>query len=68
METFGGVEVLVNNVGVFEPRLEGFAAITDEDWRRTFEINFMSAVRIRACLVAHEVNQIISPAITTAAR
>jgi NAD(P)-dependent dehydrogenase (short-subunit alcohol dehydrogenase family) len=46
METFGGVDVLVNNVGVFEPRLEGFAAITDEDWRRTFEINFMSAVRI----------------------
>jgi NAD(P)-dependent dehydrogenase (short-subunit alcohol dehydrogenase family) len=46
METFGGVDVLVNNVGVFEPRLEGFSAITDEDWRRTFEINFMSAVRI----------------------
>jgi NAD(P)-dependent dehydrogenase (short-subunit alcohol dehydrogenase family) len=46
VEEFGGVDVLVNNVGVFEPRLEGFAAITDEDWRRTFEINFMSAVRI----------------------
>jgi NAD(P)-dependent dehydrogenase (short-subunit alcohol dehydrogenase family) len=46
METFGGVDVLVDNFGVFEPRLEGFAAITDEDWRRTFEINFMSAVRI----------------------
>jgi NAD(P)-dependent dehydrogenase (short-subunit alcohol dehydrogenase family) len=45
VETFGGVDVLVNNVGAFEPRLEGFAAITDEDWRRTFEINFMSAVR-----------------------
>ncbi len=45
VEEFGGVDVLVNNVGVFEPRLEGFAAITDEDWRRTFDINFMSAVR-----------------------
>lgn len=37
--------MLVNNVGYFEPRLEGFAAITDEDWRRTFDVNFMSAVR-----------------------
>lgn len=46
VQEFGGVDVLVNNVGLFEPRLEGFAAITDEDWRRTFEINFMSAVRI----------------------
>ena len=46
VQEFGGVDVLVNNVGVFEPRTAGFAAITDEDWRRTFEINFMSAVRI----------------------
>lgn len=45
VEEFGGVDVLVNNVGVFEPRLAGFASITDEDWRRTFEITFMSAVR-----------------------
>ena len=45
VEEFGGVDVLVNNVGVFEPRLAGFASITDENWRRTFDINFMSAVR-----------------------
>lgn len=45
VEQFGEVDVLVNNVGMFEPRLAGFASITDEDWRRTFDINLMSAVR-----------------------
>src|SRR3954451_13140106 len=47
----GGIDVLVNNVGAFEARTGGFAEITDDDWRRTFEINLFSAVRaIRAAL------------------
>jgi putative oxidoreductase len=48
---FGGIDVLVNNVGAFEARTAGFAAISDDDWQRTFEINLLSAVRaIRAAL------------------
>lgn len=48
---FGGLDVLVNNVGAFDARLEGFAAISDAQWQRTFEVNFFSAVRtIRAAL------------------
>ena len=47
----GGIDVLVNNVGAFEARTAGFAAVSDADWRRTFEINLFSAVRaIRAAL------------------
>jgi NAD(P)-dependent dehydrogenase (short-subunit alcohol dehydrogenase family) len=38
------VDVLVNNVGIFEPR--PFAEITDADWFRFFEINVMSGVRL----------------------
>jgi len=38
------VDVLVNNVGIFEPKL--FAAIPDADWYRFFEINVMSGVRL----------------------
>ena len=38
------VDVLVNNVGIFEPK--PFAEIPDEDWYRLFEINVMSGVRL----------------------
>jgi NAD(P)-dependent dehydrogenase (short-subunit alcohol dehydrogenase family) len=37
------VDVLVNNVGIFEPK--PFAEIPDSDWYRLFEINVMSGVR-----------------------
>ena len=39
-----GVDVLVNNVGIFEPK--PFAEIPDADWYRFFEINVMSGVRL----------------------
>jgi NAD(P)-dependent dehydrogenase (short-subunit alcohol dehydrogenase family) len=37
------VDVLVNNLGIFEPK--AFADITDEDWIRFFEVNVLSGVR-----------------------
>ena len=40
----GDVDILVNNVGVFEVK-DAFA-IPDEDWRRMFEINVVSGVRL----------------------
>jgi NAD(P)-dependent dehydrogenase (short-subunit alcohol dehydrogenase family) len=38
------VDVLVNNVGIFEPR--PFADISDDEWLRFFEVNVMSGVRL----------------------
>jgi NAD(P)-dependent dehydrogenase (short-subunit alcohol dehydrogenase family) len=38
------VDVLVNNVGIFEPK--DFGEITDADWLRFFETNVMSGVRL----------------------
>jgi NAD(P)-dependent dehydrogenase (short-subunit alcohol dehydrogenase family) len=38
------VDVLVNNLGIFEPK--PFEAITDADWMRFFEVNVMSGVRL----------------------
>jgi NAD(P)-dependent dehydrogenase (short-subunit alcohol dehydrogenase family) len=38
------VDVLVNNVGIFEPK--PFAEIPDADWHRLFEINVMSGMRL----------------------
>jgi NAD(P)-dependent dehydrogenase (short-subunit alcohol dehydrogenase family) len=41
----GPVDVLVNNVGAVTPRLEGFTAVTDEDWLRSLTLTFLAAVR-----------------------
>ena len=41
----GGIDILVNNVGAVRPRLEGFLALTDDDWDWTLTINFLAAVR-----------------------
>jgi NAD(P)-dependent dehydrogenase (short-subunit alcohol dehydrogenase family) len=38
------VDVLVNNVGIFEPK--PFAEISDADWYHFFEVNVMSGVRL----------------------
>jgi NAD(P)-dependent dehydrogenase (short-subunit alcohol dehydrogenase family) len=41
---FPAVEILINNLGVFEPK--PFEDIPDEDWRRFFEVNVLSGVRL----------------------
>lgn len=38
------LDVLVNNVGIFEPR--PFEEIADEEWQKMIEVNFMSGVRL----------------------
>jgi NAD(P)-dependent dehydrogenase (short-subunit alcohol dehydrogenase family) len=38
------VDILVNNLGIFEPK--PFVEIADEDWLRFFEVNVLSGVRL----------------------
>ena len=38
------VDILVNNLGIFNP--QPFEAITDDEWRRFFEVNVLSGVRL----------------------
>jgi len=38
------IEILVNNLGIFEPK--PFDQISDDDWRRFFEVNVLSGVRL----------------------
>lgn len=42
--SFPDVEILVNNLGIFEPK--PFEEIPDADWLRFFEVNFMSGMRL----------------------
>jgi len=44
------VEILVNNLGIFEPK--PFDEIPDEDWRRFFEVNVLSGVRLSRAYVS----------------
>ena len=41
---YPGVEILVNNLGIFEPK--DFEEIPDDDWRRFFDVNVLSGVRL----------------------
>jgi NAD(P)-dependent dehydrogenase (short-subunit alcohol dehydrogenase family) len=38
------VEILVNNIGIFEP--QAFEEIPDEEWVRYFEVNVLSGIRL----------------------
>ena len=44
VETAPEIDVLVNNVGIFEAK--PFGEITDADWLRFFEVNVLSGVRL----------------------
>jgi NAD(P)-dependent dehydrogenase (short-subunit alcohol dehydrogenase family) len=41
---FSDVDILVNNLGIFEVR--PFEQISDDDWLRCFEVNVLSGVRL----------------------
>jgi NAD(P)-dependent dehydrogenase (short-subunit alcohol dehydrogenase family) len=41
---FPQVDILVNNLGIFEPK--AFLDIPDEDWQRFFNVNVLSGVRL----------------------
>jgi NAD(P)-dependent dehydrogenase (short-subunit alcohol dehydrogenase family) len=44
IEAMPSADILVNNLGVYEPK--SFEKITDEDWHAIIETNFMSGVRL----------------------
>ena len=44
LRRFPLVDILVNNLGIFEPK--PFEDIPDEDWRRFFDVNVLSGVRL----------------------
>lgn len=44
-----GVDILVNNLGIFDPK--PFDAIGDDDWQRFFDVNVMSGVRLARALL-----------------
>jgi NAD(P)-dependent dehydrogenase (short-subunit alcohol dehydrogenase family) len=50
---FGGLDVLVNNIGAVRPRPQGFLEIPDEEWSWALNINFLAAVRTTRAALPH---------------
>ncbi|HWX21202.1 MAG TPA: SDR family NAD(P)-dependent oxidoreductase [Candidatus Binatia bacterium] len=51
VKSFPDVEILVNNLGVYEPK--PFEEISDADWLAIIETNFLSGVRLSRHYLAH---------------
>ncbi len=51
LQEWGGVDILVNNVGGSEAPNGGFQALSDEDWQRALEVNLLAAVRLDRAFV-----------------
>jgi len=53
VSAFGGLDILVNNVGAVHPRLGGLQVVTDDDWDAALTINFLAAVRTTRAALPH---------------
>ncbi|MDB4922079.1 SDR family oxidoreductase [Mucilaginibacter sp.] len=45
-EAFGGIDILVNNLGGSETPGGGFEALTDHDWEQTIQTNLLAPARL----------------------
>jgi NAD(P)-dependent dehydrogenase (short-subunit alcohol dehydrogenase family) len=53
LDAFGGLDILVNNVGGVRPRLGGFLAVTDEEFQWALNVNYLAAVRTTRAALPH---------------
>ena len=55
IESAGNIDILVNNVGIFEPK--DFLDIPDTDWQKFYDINVMSGVRMSRAFLPYMLEQ-----------
>jgi NAD(P)-dependent dehydrogenase (short-subunit alcohol dehydrogenase family) len=56
IDDHGRLDVLVNNVGAVRLRLDGFLALSDEDFEWAMQVNFFIALRATRAALAHMVD------------
>jgi len=52
-ETFGGVDILVNNIGGVTAPRGGFSSLTDQHWENELQFNLLAAIRLDRALLPH---------------
>ncbi len=57
LERYGGIDILVHNVGGSSAPSGGFAALTDEEWQRELALNLLGAVRLDRALLPEMLKQ-----------
>lgn len=57
MERWGGVDIIVNNMGGSSAPGGGFAALNDEEWFKELNLNLMAAVRLDRSLLPSMIAQ-----------
>ena len=50
-DAWGGLDILIDNVGASDARSGSFAALSDEVWQNTLNINLLSAIRLDRAFV-----------------
>jgi NAD(P)-dependent dehydrogenase (short-subunit alcohol dehydrogenase family) len=61
---YGGIDLLVNNVGGVHPRTDGFLQVTDADWQWALETNLFSAIRATRAAIPHLLRRAPSAIVT----
>ena len=51
VDRYGGVDILVHNVGGSSAPAGGFAALSDDEWQRELDLNLLAAVRLDRALL-----------------
>ena len=51
LDRYGGIDILVHNLGGSSAPAGGFAALTDEHWKREIDLNLLIAVRLDRALL-----------------
>jgi len=56
-DQFGGIDILINNVGGLTTPGGGFSALTDEHWEQELQLNLISATRLDKALLPQMIEQ-----------
>ncbi|MCG2616195.1 SDR family oxidoreductase [Terrimonas sp. NA20] len=57
IDTYGRIDIIINNAGANQGPGGGYNTLSDEHWQRDFDLNFLSAVRMNKALLPVMISQ-----------